>query len=109
MADDPRDLPASAGFPEKVAEGWAKLCCKVARGGGRAADLQTIPCPCGFGVVFQDARGGYECTACDNRFHIQRDPPQAYGGPSGPLTWVEQARSVVGLWLLPKERQPSPL
>jgi hypothetical protein len=103
MPADDRDPPASARLPGWLAEEWAKLCCKVAgEGSTRAGGPQTIPCPCGYGVVFQDARGGYECTACDTRFHIYRDPPHAYGGPQGPLTLLEQLRSVLGLWLLPK-------
>jgi hypothetical protein len=100
VPSDPRDLPASAGFSKRFEEGLSRL--REWRKPG------TIPClACGVGVVFQDARGGYECTVCDARFHIYRDPPQAYGGPGGPLTLFEQLRAHVGLWLLPKEK-PSP-
>lgn len=42
------------------------------------------------GWVFQDARGGYECTECDARFAIYRDVPHGYGGPAGPLSWAER-------------------
>lgn len=41
------------------------------------------------GWIFQDARGGFECTVCDARFVFYRDPPHGYGGPRGPLSWLE--------------------
>lgn len=55
---------------------------------------QPAPCPhCGEssgGRIFQDARGGFECTCCDARFHIWQEPPFGYGGPGGPLSWRER-------------------
>lgn len=56
-----------------------------------------IPCPWCVayygerrGWIFQDARGGYECTECDKRFAIDRESPHGYGGPGGPLSWAER-------------------
>lgn len=71
-------------------------------GGG---ELPHIPCPVCIerygirgGWVFQDARGGYECTECDARFAIERQPPNAYAGPLGPLSWRERnARMLASL------------
>lgn len=72
-----------------------------------------LDCPvCQSGSVFRDARGGYECTECDQRFLIHGTPPQGYGGPLGDLPWWQQplpvwASSAIVLgattafWLLP--------
>lgn len=50
-----------------------------------------LDCPvCLCGSVFRDARGGYECTDCDQRFLIHGDSPDGYGGPGGPLRWWER-------------------
>ena len=76
-----------------------------------------LDCPvCIYGAVFRDARGGYECSECDQRFLIHSQPPNGYGGPpevtGGPLRWWERPASAWGifallvgfgffLWLLP--------
>lgn len=75
-----------------------------------------LDCPvCQKGLVFRDARGGYECSACDQRFLIHQDVPHGYGGPEhvgGPLRWWERplplwaglgllAGVVVLLWAVP--------
>lgn len=50
-----------------------------------------LECPaCQIGSVFRDARGGYECSQCDQRFLIHWDSPDGYGGPGGPLRWWEK-------------------
>lgn len=54
-----------------------------------------LDCPvCQAGSVFRDARGGYECSACDQRFLVHETPPAGvYGGPphaGGPLRWWER-------------------
>ncbi len=65
-----------------------------------------LDCPvCQAGSVFADARGGYECSACDQRFLIHQPHPNAlYGGPAhvgGPLRWWEKPRRLsVDLLLL---------
>lgn len=41
------------------------------------------------GRIFQDARGGFECTDCDARYLIAQDSPRGYGGPKGPLGFFE--------------------
>lgn len=57
-----------------------------------------LECPsCQAGSVFGDARGGFECSACDQRFLIHREPPHGYGGPPGPLPWY---RKPLPLWVL---------
>ena len=55
-----------------------------------------VPC---WGYVFQDSRGGYECTACDRRFFIQREGPFGYGGPKGSLAWWERPQALFLVWL----------
>ena len=75
-----------------------------------------LECPvCHCGTVFCDARGGFECSACDQRFLIHHESPYGYGGPEhvgGPLRWWERPATgwqVAGLcavfalvlWLLP--------
>lgn len=69
----------------------------------RSAEGLRAPCPCAgcFGRVFRDARGGYECTECDARFVVGRQPPQGYGGPQGPLSWLEQLRARVARAIWP--------
>ena len=47
---------------------------------------------CLAGWVFEDARGGHECSACDQRYLINRDYPLGYGGPGGVLSWFERFR-----------------
>ena len=44
------------------------------------------------GRIFQDARGGFECTDCDARYLIVQDPPNGYGGPLGRLGWFERLK-----------------
>jgi hypothetical protein len=61
-----------------------------------------IHCPtCKNGWVFQDARGGYECSECDQRFLIDASHPNSYGGPQGPLSWLEKLRTYIGRAILP--------
>ena len=76
-----------------------------------------LDCPvCLQGSVFRDARGGYECSECDQRFLVHEPHPNdPYGGPEhvgGPLRWWEQpttdwgllglcAGFAVVLWLVP--------
>lgn len=55
------------------------------------------------GGIFQDARGGFECTDCDARYLVVQDPPNGYGGPQGRLGWFErhwQALDRAGMALL---------
>lgn len=63
------------------------------------SELPVLACPyCARfsdGRIFQDARGGFECTCCDGRFLIQKESPLGYGGPDGPLSWRE--RNAIGL------------
>lgn len=62
-----------------------------------------LPCPvCSFGRIFQDARGGYECTECDARFEVGQQGPWGYGGPGGDLTRFERFRFRLGRALLPR-------
>lgn len=62
-----------------------------------------LHCPvCHHGWVFQDARGGYECTECDARFNIQREFAHGYGGPLGPLGWFDRLRVHAGRAILPR-------
>lgn len=70
-----------------------------------ASELPTLDCPrCypeslgGIGVIFQDARGGFECTKCDARFLIDRQPPLGYGGPGGRLAWWELHGGTLQRW-----------
>lgn len=79
---------------------------EVGRGADEgAAELPTLSCPrChpeslgGVGVIFQDARGGFECTKCDARFLIARQPPLGYGGPGGRLAWWELHGATLQRW-----------
>lgn len=82
-----------------------------------------LDCPtCLEGSVFRDGRGGYECSACDQRFLIhQSHPNDHYGGPEhvgGPIRWWERPLpwwGVLGLlggfcfvlWLLPAPWWPA--
>lgn len=80
--------------------GYAELMADVER---VFKDPIPIPCPVcpHFGRVFQDARGGFECTECDARFLIGQQSPFGYGGPGGDLTWFERFRFRLGRALLP--------
>lgn len=68
-------------------------------------ELPTLPCPCcypeslgGVGIVFEDARGGFECTKCDARFLIEKQPAMGYAGPGGPLAWWELHGGMLQRW-----------
>lgn len=70
-----------------------------------------IPCPhCGDGWVFQDAAGGFECSACDQRFLIQREVIWGYAGPhrGGRLSLVEQLCAFVARLIEPRPRDTVP-
>lgn len=70
-----------------------------------------LVCPaCGDGGVFQDAAGGYECSACDQRFLIQREVVWGYAGPhrQGRLSWGEKLRSILARLIEPKPRDTLP-
>jgi hypothetical protein len=74
------------------------------------SELPTVPCPVcavmteerkamrGVGLIFEDARGGFECTCCDARFLIARQAPDGYGGPGGPLSWNERHAEGLDRW-----------
>lgn len=69
----------------------------------RVLTPEFITCPsCTNGYVFEDARGGFECTACTQRFLINRDYPQGYGGPAGTLSAFEQLRWWLAQWIWPR-------
>lgn len=60
--------------------------------GGYPTELPMLRCRremCD-GRIFQDARGGFECTDCDARYLVAQDAPNGYGGPSGPLGFLER-------------------
>lgn len=62
-----------------------------------------ITCPkCSNGYVFEDARGGFECTSCAQRFLINRDYPHGYGGPAGVLGPFAQFRWWLAQWIWPR-------
>lgn len=78
-----------------------------------------LDCPvCQSGSVFQDGRGGYECTECSQRFLIHLPHPNDhYGGPEhvgGPLRWWDrpmtgwQLAGFCGGWLAFLWLVPSP-
>lgn len=66
------------------------------------SELPALACPyCARfsdGRIFQDARGGFECTCCDGRFLIQKESPLGYGGPDGPLSWRERNAVWIDRW-----------
>lgn len=57
---------------------------------------------CSNGWIFEDARGGLECTSCSARFLIDRDYAHGYGGPEGVLSWFEQLRWWLAQWIWPR-------
>lgn len=104
---------------EKHEYGHSPLLCKRCRssdgpqeqryaGGDLVCPPRHIICPectsklSAPGWIFQNARGGFECSCCDARFLFKREHPNGYGGPEGPLGWFERLRLRLSRWLAPR-------